>query len=187
MFKAFQCIRAWFERQVNPLQAAIDFYTATSKSLQVLWYNAPEHMDSKELFRRLNVGRIPLTDAELVKALLLARVRGMDIRSDRAHQMAAQWDVVERDLRTPELWAFVTKRAEREATHVSLLLDTLADATAKPPTGPRPRFHTFETLRPEIEASPKKVWDDIQDLHSLLLGGGMRTARCITGSATWSP
>lgn len=108
IFKALQCIRTWFERQDNPLQAAIDFYTATSKSLQVIWYEAPQHIDSKELFRRLNVGRIPLTDAELVKALVLARVRGAGGESDRAHQVAAQWDVIERDLRDPELWAFVT-------------------------------------------------------------------------------
>lgn len=170
IFKAFECIRSWFERQPNSLQSAIDFYTATSKSLQVIWYEAPEHVDSKELFRRLNVGRIPLTDAELVKALLLARVREMDDHSDRSQQVAAQWDVIERDLRNSELWAFVTRRPYIEATHIELLLDTLADRIDKPPIGHRPRYHTFETLRPSIEASPKKVWDDLQDLHSLLLG-----------------
>lgn len=169
IFKVFECIRAWFERQANQLQAVIDFYTATSKSLQVIWYEAPADTDSKELFRRLNVGRIPLTDAELVKALLLARVR-RDGHSDRAHQVAAQWDVIERDLRNPELWAFVTRRAHGQATHIELLLDTLADRITKPSSGHRPRFHTFETLRPAIQGAPKKVWDDVQDLHSLLLG-----------------
>lgn len=170
IFKAFESVREWFERQPNPLQAAIDFFTATSKSLQIIWYEAPQHMDSKELFRRLNVGRIPLTDAELVKALLLARLRGADGHSDRTHQMAAQWDVIERDLRNPELWAFVTRAAPDDATHIGLLLDALADKITKPPAGPRPLFHTFETLRPTIEISAKKVWEDIQDMHSLILG-----------------
>ena len=128
-------------------------------------------MDSKELFRRLNVGRIPLTDAELVKALLLARVRDTPGQTDRAHEVAAQWDVIERDLRAPEVWAFVTKKARGEATHIRLILDTLADAISKPPVrGSRPLFHTFETLRPRIEESARSVWNDIQDMHSLLLG-----------------
>lgn len=170
IFQAYECIREWFERQPNLIQAAIDFYTATSKSLQIIWYEAPEHMDSKELFRRLNVGRIPLTDAELVKALLLARFREKNGNQERAHQVAAQWDIVERDLRNPELWAFATTRSPNEATYINLLLDTLADAIEKPYSGPRPSFHTFETLRPTIEDSPKKVWEDIQDLHSLILG-----------------
>lgn len=170
IFQAYECIRGWFERQPNSVQSAIDFFTATTKSLQVIWYEAPEHMDSKELFRRLNVGRIPLTDAELVKALLLARFRGKSGHLERAHQVAAQWDIVERDLRAPELWAFVTARSPKEATHINLLLNTLADTITKPLPGPRPRFHTFETLRPAIEDSPKAVWDRVQDLHSLLLG-----------------
>ena len=34
----------------------------------MLWYEAPVGVDSRDLFTRLNVGRIPLTDAELVKA-----------------------------------------------------------------------------------------------------------------------
>ena len=139
IYKAYECIRDWFQRQDNPVQAEIDFYTATSKSLKVIWYEAPERMENpKELFRRLNVGRIPLTDAELVKALLLSRFRGDDGRTDRAQQVAAQWDVIERDLRDPELWAFVTKRARSEDTHIGLLLDSLADKIAKPEPGPRP-------------------------------------------------
>ena len=39
----------------------------------VIWYEAPPDVESTTLFTRLNVGRIPLTDAELVKALLLSR------------------------------------------------------------------------------------------------------------------
>lgn len=171
IYKAYVCIREWFERQGNELQAAIDFYTAMSKSVQVIWYEAPAQMDSKELFRRLNVGRIPLTDAELVKALLLARVRDTPGQTDQAHEVAAQWDVIERDLRAPEVWAFVTKKAHGEATHIRLILDTLADAISRPPVrGSRPLFHTFETLRPRIEKSARSVWNDVQDMHSLLLG-----------------
>jgi hypothetical protein len=171
IYRAYECIREWFERQGNQLQAAIDFYTAMSKFVQVIWYEAPARMDSKELFRRLNVGRIPLTDAELVKALLLARIRDAAGQTDRAHEVAAQWDVIERDLRAPEVWAFVTKKAHEEATHIRLILDTLADAISKPPArGLRPLFHTFEILRPRIEESAHSVWNDIQDMHSLLLG-----------------
>ena len=60
-----------------------------------------------DVFTRLNVGRIPLTDAELVKALLLTRSRSEVVN---AREIAAQWDTIERDLRVPEFWAFVTGR-----------------------------------------------------------------------------
>jgi hypothetical protein len=132
--------------------------------VKVIWYEAPEAADAIELFTRLNIGRIPLTDAELVKALLLSRSREVD-GTDRALSVASEWDAVERDLRDPELWAFLTAKSDEEATHISLLLDTIADQLSdrlrsrdgkdpgerKPLRGrDRPSFHTFETLRRAI-------------------------------------
>lgn len=168
IYKAYEAIGAWFaERGHSRLQAAIDFYSALSSKLRIIWYEADEAEDSSALFTRLNVGRIPLTDAELVKALLLSRSRADRGRVDRAQEMVAQWDGIERDLRVPEIWSFITRRASEDPTHISLLLDTLTnrDPSHDPP------FHTFETLRARVqESSPEKVWGDVIDLHSLILG-----------------
>jgi hypothetical protein len=163
MHAAWVCIRDWFAEQDDVTLAAINFYKYLSESVYIIWYEAPDDVDSTALFTRLNVGRIPLTDAELVKALLLTRASA----KKREHEVAAQWDAVERDLRVPELWAFVTARPQSEATHINLLLDTLAGG----PTGrQRPLFHTFETLRPMIENDAQGTWNTIVALHSLILG-----------------
>jgi hypothetical protein len=102
---------------------------------------------------RLNVGRIPPTDAELVKALLLSRSRGDEGTTDRALGIAAQWDAIERDLTDAELWAFITGRDSSDPTRIGLLLDTIAGG----PIGrDRPLFHTFEALREQITAGPQE-------------------------------
>lgn len=163
IFGAFECIRDWFEGQGNPTLAAINFYKYLSESVYVIWYEAPPEVESTTLFTRLNIGRIPLTDAELVKALVLARSRAVK----RDHEIAAQWDGIERDLRIEEVWAFVTGKSSEDATHITLLLDTLA---GRPKAGPRPLFYTFETLRPLIEGSAQKLWNQVIDLHSLVMG-----------------
>lgn len=168
IYQAYECIAEWFAGQEHPLQAAIDFHGYFVKSVSVLWYQAPSDVRAETLFRRLNVGRIPLTDAELVKALLLSRVRRKDPRSERAQQIAAQWDAIERDLARPEVWAFVSDTEhEKSATRISLLLDALA---GKHEGKKRPRFFTFEKLRPRLEDSPVEAWDDIVDLHALAMG-----------------
>ena len=163
IFRAFECVREWFDGRDNPTLEAINFFKYLSESVYVIWYEAPPEVDSVTLFTRLNIGRIPLTDAELVKALVLARSRV--VKRDR--EIAAQWDGIERDLRIPELWAFVTGRSTPEATHITLLLDTIAGS---PGAGPRPLFYTFEALRPRIEASAQVLWDQVIDLHSLVMG-----------------
>jgi hypothetical protein len=168
MFRAYKCIESWFEAFGHRRQhEANQFYGSLFEKVQVLWYEAPDQMDSTLLFTRLNVGRIPLTDAELVKALLLTRHRKNHSGTDRSLEFAAQWDAFERDLQVPEVWAFVTVEDESQATHMSLLLDTLAGG---PPPPARPLFYTFEALRSTIEADEYEFWNRVVDLHSLVIG-----------------
>jgi hypothetical protein len=172
IYGAFEQIKRWFDAFEHRKQLeANKLYEALFERVKVIWYEASPDLNSVELFTRLNVGRIPLTDAELVKALVLARSAARPGQSDKSEQIAAQWDAFERELRAPELWSFVTARYEAEATHIGLLLDTLADRLGTLPTSrQRPRYFTFETLRPRIEADPQAFWDEIVALHSLVVG-----------------
>lgn len=172
LYKAYQCISEWFEAHGNRRQyAANRFYAALFENVRVIWYQAPDGMNATALFTRLNVGRIPLTDAELVKALLLSKVKCENIH--RAAEVASQWDIIERDLRAPELWGFISSDSQSIAddhypTRISLLLDTLA------PAGPSwrklPRYYTFESLRQQIEKDPMAFWTQVLNLHDLILG-----------------
>lgn len=170
---AYTCIQAWFEQKgPTPLkrqEIADDVFRYLCKRVRVIWYEAPKGLDSTTLFTRLNVGRIPLTDAELFKALLLSRSRGGAGTTDRTHEIAAQWDTIERDLHHPDVWAFVADDdATASPTRITLLLDTIAGG---PRGRKRPRFHTFDALREKVEkASPKDVWNEVVDLHALVLG-----------------
>lgn len=172
IYGAYAHISQWFEDRGHRRQwAANRLYDYLFETVKVIWYEAPIHLDSIALFTRLNVGRIPLTDAELVKALVLAKFRDRSDHTDKSEQVAAQWDSFERELRAPEVWSFVTGKSEEEATHIGLLLDTLADRQAGRPAGRhRPLYYTFETLRPEIDQDPQHFWDQVVSLHSLILG-----------------
>lgn len=167
MFNAYRCIEAWFAQFDHGTREATRLYDALIDRVKVLWYVAPNDVESQDLFTRLNVGRIPLTDAELVKALLLSHAKVGVGLTDRAQEMAAHWDSIERDLRVPEIWSFVTGEADAEATNISLLLDTLAGG---PRGRERPPFQTFDSLREQIEGDPQAFWREVVELHSLVLG-----------------
>ena len=124
------------------------------------------------IFTRLNRGRIPLTDAELLKAVLLSAVAKS--KPGREDEIAAQWDGIERDLQREEIWAFVAGRipagGDRYATRISLLLDTLADTEQPPQKVKRPLHHTFDTLIGGAKADPEKFWRRVVTLHAHILG-----------------
>lgn len=160
IYQAYQAIAAWFEGHEKRSQYAADrIYGALYDRVKVIWYQAPDDVDATTLFTRLNVGRIALTDAELVKASLLSVI-------ERPEEVASQWDAIERDLRDPHVWAFITGRIEPEPTHIGVLLDTLAGGQQTH----RPPYETFETLRSRIGEDPGLLWRDVLDLHSLVMG-----------------
>ena len=180
IYQAYERIGQWFQGKGDAYvqeDVVSTFYGFLFKSVRVIWYEAPVNVDDDEkdstaLFTRLNVGRILLTDAELVKALLLSGVR--KIQAERAQEIAAQWDVIERDLNHPDIWAFIAGAdtgddADKYPTRINLLLDTIAYTKDKV-KGKRPRYHTFDTLRGEIKADAKKFWDQVVELHALILG-----------------
>lgn len=176
IYRAYQRIDEWFRSHGDEYAqegVVTTFYSYLMKNVRVIWYEAPATEDSTALFTRLNVGRISLTDAELVKAELLSAVRTKS-SFDRAQEFAAQWDGIERDLHDPDVWSFVSGKAddtgiEKYPTRISLLLDTLADSKAAP-VGKRPRYYTFDTLKPEIVESPYRFWNRVVELHAVILG-----------------
>jgi hypothetical protein len=171
IFTAYNCISAWFENHGNRRQfVANAFYGALFEHVKVIRYEAPDDADANALFRRLNVGRIPLTDAELVKAMLLSRGRRNETDSDRALEIAAQWDAFERDLREPEVWAFTSGKPTQDPTHIDLLLDSISGG----PSDHRAPFYTFNTLRERISADEQAktyaLWDQVVEMHGVALG-----------------
>lgn len=155
---AWEVVRTWFEdRGKDPTDVALEMRSRLVNHVRVIWYQA-EDVDARALFSRLNIGRIALTSAELVKALLLAR-------SDaRAPERAAQWDAIERELREPAYWAFLTNaEEERHPARIELLLDLLAGRGSE-----WRRYQTFDTLRVQLDHDAAKLWERVLDLRARL-------------------
>jgi hypothetical protein len=186
--QAYRTIEQWFSyknhQRLDDYQQeerANNLFSYLNRFVKVIWYEPltapnlnPEQAEQEAiaLFTRLNVGRIPLTDAELVKALLLNAIKQSN--EDRAYEIAAQWDGIERDLQRDDVWSFISGIAPSSAavlypTRISLLLETLADR-GNPPPFRRARYQTFETLRNEIEQAPITFWYRVIELHAQILG-----------------
>ena len=76
IYNASKYIEDWFkdafEGDMNKIGASQNkLYSYMVDHLKVIWYEAGEDEDSTKMFTRLNIGRIKLTNAELVKALFL--------------------------------------------------------------------------------------------------------------------
>lgn len=168
--QAYDAIEEWFGEQPSPVSAAIEMHGALSKWVYVIWYEAPADTDPHDLFTRLNRDRIPLTDAELIKALVLTPDRSAGVGAAlRQEEAAAQWDTFERDLRDEQFWAFLTASGEERSTHIDFLFETMTPSPAA--SRARPRYYTFLQVQEKVKhTSVAAFWREVVALHGLLVG-----------------
>jgi hypothetical protein len=163
---AYECIRSWFTQHGNRDQVVADQVNIhLYNRVKFIWYEATPDTDSNALFARLNIGRIPLTNAELIKALFLTRTVANPGDANRQVEIGMQWDVIERDLHEERFWGFLTDRSpDAHPTRIELLFDLIADRRSSD------RFHTFRHFKALFEAGRRRtdVWNDVLARHALL-------------------
>lgn len=105
-----------------------NFIEKLKKCCKVIWYETSE--DAYEVFKRLNSGKISLSNAELVKALLLKdeNFRGLNTDALRLTQleMAGEWDRMEQTLHDNSFWYFINPEPEDarfNCTRIDFLLE----------------------------------------------------------------
>ena len=108
-------------------------------SVNVIWYEVYSAENGIELFERLNIGKIPLTSSELVKALFLKdSVR--DKMSGRQEEVSLQWDMIEQELQNPSFWGFLSNiDGDQMPTRIDLILDLMVDKSGND----REKYRTF--------------------------------------------
>ena len=137
--KAYQTVKNWFENpekiqgrgDKNRFLDALLGRKDEPKSVQIIWYIVQEKADSVELFNRLNMGKIPLTNAELIKAIFLSSSSFSDFSEEEATRkkivISQLWDVMEHQLNDDNFWSFITNsKKEKYATKIELLFDIIA-------------------------------------------------------------
>lgn len=134
MHRAFMAIKNWFaNKKENVISDVVQIMkNSLDKYVKVIWYEMKSgtREDATKLFTRLNIGRIPLTNAELIKALFLGRnveKNNKQLEEKRQLEVSLQWDLIERELHDDSFWSFLTNEdAAKYPTRIELLFDFYA-------------------------------------------------------------
>lgn len=141
MHRAYITVKEWFAKREKADEVAKEIYGYFSKNVKVIWYELQSgtREDATNLFTRINAGRIPLTNAELVKALFLCKSE--QVTKDKQLEIALQWDTIERELHDEDFWYFLTKKkSDKYPTRIELLFDFIAHKK----DSDRNQYYTFD-------------------------------------------
>lgn len=134
MYQAYEAIKSWFENKNASELLKIFTNSKDDRYIEFIWYEVEDSEDEVKIFARLNSGKIPLTNAELIKALFL-NVRNLKTRSapkecseneiiTKQIEISKEWDEIEYTLQDDEFFKFLTKNDY--PTRIELLFEILS-------------------------------------------------------------
>lgn len=107
IYNAYETVKEWFKDKQNFIN---DIESALLNKTKIIWYEAieMESNNSIDIFTRINIGKILLTNAELIKALFLQKENFSDSQASlKQIQIASEWDLIEKTLQDDEFWFFI--------------------------------------------------------------------------------
>jgi conserved hypothetical protein len=154
--QAYNTIKNWFNEDTKKCE---DFLEQIEKYVKIIWYEPEEEISGEELFTWLNIGRIPLTNSELIRALFLSRNNG--VTHEKQLEISTEWDKIEKELRSSAFWAFLTNENENEneyTNRIELLFNMMANRSNK-----KDQYATFFFFNEKINENKDKisVWNEI--------------------------
>lgn len=167
IYHAYKTIDRWFVSHDDDVVVADDIYGYLVKYVKIIWYEVDNSQDSIGLFTRLNIGKIPLTSAELVKAMFLSRDSEENIDRKKQEEISLQWDNIERELHNDSLWYFLTNNIKNSyQTRIDLVLDLISGKQESN----REKYYTFfrfDEMRQQNEKLDN-IWRRIQKTFLIL-------------------
>jgi hypothetical protein len=123
MGEAYCVVKEWFSTIKNRDQ----FIQTLLERVKFIWYEVQEDQNSKEIFQRLNLGKISLTNSELIKAIFLKRNYNDSNEeiNTTTMQVSTEWDIIENALQNDELWAFVNTLDYESPTRIDYIFDII--------------------------------------------------------------
>lgn len=137
---ANKTISEWFEKRESEVESIKDAFLNKAK---IIWFQLSPGENAVAAFIRLNVGKIPLTNGELIRALFLKRAKGgspgpLQIR------IAHEWDALEKSLQGGDFWSFLSNDTKRPDSRIDFIFDLVARQDGmKPGTDEYATFNHF--------------------------------------------
>lgn len=161
---AYRTISDWFESDERGLNFDISGFRSKLKfNSKVIWYLSTEN-DSIAIFTRINIGKIPLTNSELIKALFLNssnyNKQNNKIRL-RQLEISTEWDFIEQSLQNNRFWYFLNEN-KVSTNRIEFIFDLMNEEVDE-----NDNYSTFRYFSKKFASKKQetieKNWKEVKD------------------------
>ena len=130
--KAYNKIHNWVKNYKTRYGSEFDnnyFQSKFKSDSKIIWYEVDSSKEPIEIFSRINMGKIRLTNAELIKALFLnsSNFKNADNEEIRLRQLeiASEWDRIEYTLQNKDFWYFLNEFGTIPSTRIEYIFNIM--------------------------------------------------------------
>ena len=177
-YNAYETIEKWFEKKNDEEK---DTWKETLlNETKIIWYHAKTEANSEEIkdsiaiFSRLNSGKIPLTNSELIRALFLHNSKSNkddELSSIKQSKIADKWDNIEQGLHNEDFWGFITLNNpfnKKYPNRIEFIFDLIeAKSKDKTKVEENDRYSTFRMYEKNIKNgdSIQVLWQEVIEYY----------------------
>lgn len=184
MSKAHLTIKEWFKEKITNREITksqfLDLLITSevkeegsilidrAKNVRVIWYEVEDNNQNEiDIFTRINMGKIPLTNAELIKALLLKS--DDKFKDNSKFEIATEWDFIEYSLQNDEFWYFLNYDDDK-STRIEFIFEFIIDKYIKEyeitnlnkSIDSYYTFHVFNEVLTTNKKDGDAIWKDVK-------------------------
>jgi hypothetical protein len=163
--QAIKTISEWFEKRDSEVEAIKDVVLNKTK---IIWFQLSPEENAVAAFTRLNVGKIPLTNGELIRALFLKRDKGGS-SGPLQLRIAHEWDALEKSLQGEDFWSFLSNDTAWRGSRIDFIFALVAQQDGmKTGTNEYATFHHFSQKLSREDADLEGEWQAVKRTFMLL-------------------
>jgi hypothetical protein len=163
--QAIKTISGWFEKRDSEVDAIKDAFLTKAK---IIWFQLSPEENAVAAFTRLNVGKIALTNGELIRALFLKRGKA-ESPGQLQLRIALEWDALEKTLQDADFWSSLSNDTERRGNRIDFIFDLLAwQDGMTPSTDDYATFHHFSQKLTRKDSDLEREWLAVKRTFMLL-------------------
>jgi hypothetical protein len=160
---AYKTINDWFlNRSLN--FDPNDFRSKFKFNSKIIWYESIED-NAISIFTRINIGKIPLTNSELIKALFLNSANFDKNKIDKLRlkqlEIASEWDTIEHVLQNNNFWYFLTGNT-KTTNRIEFIFDLMNEEEDN-----TDKYSTFRFFNKKFQKKSQETiesnWKEIKD------------------------
>lgn len=169
LYQSIQTIEQWFGERDSEVE---EMKSALLNKTKVIWFQLAEGDKPVDAFTRLNVGKIPLTNDELIRALFLRRASPDEQEAASLQlRIAYEWDQLEKALQSDSFWYFLSNTPGKQQNRIGFLFDLIARAEGMSPGAVNDAYGIFYTFNERLKApgaTPENEWKKIKQAFLML-------------------